>query len=127
MRVLGLESSCDETTAAIVDDGTIVRSDVVASQHEVHARYGWECAGAWETLMVDESECFVLWALPTWEAWAEHEKARRRDAAQVQWRAAARDLVTDTSRIVLIDSPLCPFKTGRQPARSDRTEEWDEG
>jgi N6-L-threonylcarbamoyladenine synthase len=40
MRVLGLESSCDETAAAIVDDGVTVRSDVVASQHEVHARYG---------------------------------------------------------------------------------------
>jgi N6-L-threonylcarbamoyladenine synthase len=39
-RVLGLESSCDETAAAIVDDGRIVRSDVVASQNEVHARYG---------------------------------------------------------------------------------------
>jgi N6-L-threonylcarbamoyladenine synthase len=40
MRVLGLESSCDETAAAIVDDGTAVRADVVASQHEVHAKYG---------------------------------------------------------------------------------------
>ncbi len=40
MRVLGLESSCDETAAAIVEDGRTVRSDVVASQHEVHARYG---------------------------------------------------------------------------------------
>lgn len=40
MRVLGLESSCDETAAAIVDDGRIVRADVVASQDEVHARYG---------------------------------------------------------------------------------------
>lgn len=40
MRVLGLESSCDETAAAVVDDGTTVRSDVVASQNEVHARYG---------------------------------------------------------------------------------------
>jgi N6-L-threonylcarbamoyladenine synthase len=38
--VLGIESSCDETAAAIVDDGRVVRSDVVASQHEVHARYG---------------------------------------------------------------------------------------
>ena len=38
--VLGLESSCDETAAAIVDDGRIVRADVVASQNEVHARYG---------------------------------------------------------------------------------------
>jgi len=40
MRVLGLESSCDETAAAIVDDGKTVRSDVVASQNEVHAKYG---------------------------------------------------------------------------------------
>jgi N6-L-threonylcarbamoyladenine synthase len=40
MRVLGIESSCDETAAAIVEDGRVVRSEVVASQHEVHARYG---------------------------------------------------------------------------------------
>jgi N6-L-threonylcarbamoyladenine synthase len=39
-RVLGIESSCDETAAAIVEDGTRVLSDIVASQHEVHARYG---------------------------------------------------------------------------------------
>jgi hypothetical protein len=94
---------------------------------EVHARYGWELAGAWETLMVDESECFVLWALPSWESWAEIEKARRTDAALVAWREAAREVVTSTSRILLVDSPLCPFKIGRQPGRSDRTEPWDEG
>jgi N6-L-threonylcarbamoyladenine synthase len=40
MRVLGIESSCDETAASVVDEGRIVRSDVVASQNEVHARYG---------------------------------------------------------------------------------------
>jgi N6-L-threonylcarbamoyladenine synthase len=40
MQVLGIESSCDETAAAIVVDGRSVRSEVVASQHEVHARYG---------------------------------------------------------------------------------------
>jgi N6-L-threonylcarbamoyladenine synthase len=39
-RVLGIESSCDETAAAVVEDGRAVRSDVVASQNEVHARYG---------------------------------------------------------------------------------------
>lgn len=39
-RVLGIESSCDETAAAVVEDGRVVRSDVVASQNEVHARYG---------------------------------------------------------------------------------------
>jgi N6-L-threonylcarbamoyladenine synthase len=40
MLVLGLESSCDETAAAVVEDGRVVRADVVASQHDVHARYG---------------------------------------------------------------------------------------
>ncbi|HTJ47517.1 MAG TPA: tRNA (adenosine(37)-N6)-threonylcarbamoyltransferase complex transferase subunit TsaD [Kofleriaceae bacterium] len=40
MRVLGLESSCDETAAAVVEDGVRVLADVVASQNEVHAPYG---------------------------------------------------------------------------------------
>ena len=40
MLVLGLESSCDETAAAVVADGVHVLSDVVASQVEVHAPYG---------------------------------------------------------------------------------------
>jgi N6-L-threonylcarbamoyladenine synthase len=40
VRVLGLESSCDETAAAVVEDGVRVLADVVASQHEVHAPYG---------------------------------------------------------------------------------------
>jgi len=40
MLVLGLESSCDETAAAVVEDGRRVLSDVVASQVEVHAPYG---------------------------------------------------------------------------------------
>ncbi len=40
MRVLGLESSCDETAAAVVEDGRRVLSEVVASQDDVHAPYG---------------------------------------------------------------------------------------
>lgn len=40
MRVLGIESSCDETAAAVVEDGRRVRSSVVASQHAIHAEYG---------------------------------------------------------------------------------------
>jgi N6-L-threonylcarbamoyladenine synthase len=38
--VLGLESSCDETAAAVVADGRRALSDAVASQDEVHARFG---------------------------------------------------------------------------------------
>jgi N6-L-threonylcarbamoyladenine synthase len=38
--VLGLESSCDETAAAVVEGGKRILSDVVASQVEVHAAFG---------------------------------------------------------------------------------------
>jgi len=38
--VLGIETSCDETAAAVVDDGGWVRSDVVRSQVALHAPYG---------------------------------------------------------------------------------------
>ncbi len=40
MRVLGIESSCDETAAAVVTDRGEVEADVVASQVELHAPYG---------------------------------------------------------------------------------------
>lgn len=40
MKVLGIETSCDETAAAIVEDGSRILSNVVASQVELHARYG---------------------------------------------------------------------------------------
>lgn len=38
--ILGIESSCDETAAAVVERGRVVRSSVVASQNEIHTRYG---------------------------------------------------------------------------------------
>lgn len=37
--ILGIESTCDETAAAVVVDGYEVRSNVVASQAEIHAKY----------------------------------------------------------------------------------------
>ncbi len=40
VRILGIETSCDETAAAVVDDGRSVRSSVVASQADLHARFG---------------------------------------------------------------------------------------
>lgn len=40
MRILGIETSCDETAAAVVEDGHIVLSDVVVSQIDIHKRFG---------------------------------------------------------------------------------------
>src|SRR5574341_2410719 len=38
--VLGIESSCDETAAAVLEDGATIRSSIVAAQGEVHGPYG---------------------------------------------------------------------------------------
>ncbi|MEX1247264.1 MAG: tRNA (adenosine(37)-N6)-threonylcarbamoyltransferase complex transferase subunit TsaD [Anaerolineales bacterium] len=39
-RILGIETSCDETAAAVVENGRLALSNVVASQAELHAKYG---------------------------------------------------------------------------------------
>ncbi len=40
MKILGIETSCDETAAAVVEDGKRLLSNVVASQIDIHAQYG---------------------------------------------------------------------------------------
>ena len=40
MRILGIETSCDETAAAVVEDGRAIHSSVVSSQVDLHARFG---------------------------------------------------------------------------------------
>ncbi|MBM4044364.1 MAG: tRNA (adenosine(37)-N6)-threonylcarbamoyltransferase complex transferase subunit TsaD [Planctomycetes bacterium] len=40
MRVLGIETSCDETAAAVVENGQRILSNVVASQQALHQKYG---------------------------------------------------------------------------------------
>ena len=40
MKILGVETSCDETAAAVIEDGRVIHSNVVASQAETHARFG---------------------------------------------------------------------------------------
>jgi N6-L-threonylcarbamoyladenine synthase len=39
-RILGIETSCDETAAAVIENGRSLLSNVVASQIDLHARYG---------------------------------------------------------------------------------------
>jgi N6-L-threonylcarbamoyladenine synthase len=39
-RILAIETSCDETAAAVVENGTAILSNIVASQTELHAQYG---------------------------------------------------------------------------------------
>lgn len=40
VHILAIETSCDETSAAVITDGTIIRSNVISSQIDVHQKYG---------------------------------------------------------------------------------------
>ncbi len=40
VNILGIETSCDETAAAVVADGKIVKSSIIASQNKLHEKYG---------------------------------------------------------------------------------------
>ncbi len=81
---------------------------------QVHSRHGWSLIGAFSTAMANEHEALLLWAIPTWQQWADGEA----DRALGTWRRRLDPLTWQ--RILLIDSPLNPMRIGRQPARSDR-------
>ncbi len=40
MKILGIETSCDETAVGVVEDGRLLRSNIIASQVELHSPYG---------------------------------------------------------------------------------------
>jgi hypothetical protein len=86
---------------------------------DLHGAHGWELAGAFTTAMVNDDEAILLWAIPTWQQWADAEQ----DVRLADWRRAVD--ATAWHRTLLVDAPLSPFRTGRQPARSDRVD-WEE-
>jgi hypothetical protein len=72
--------------------------------------------------MADDDEALLLWAIPTWPQWAAAERAHSEDDDLVAWRTDVRDIVAAWQRILLIDAPLSPMRTGRQPSEDDRTD-----
>jgi hypothetical protein len=91
----------------------------------VMSEFGWKLAGAWETALVDDSECFLLWAVPTWQEWAERESARRHHRGLVELEAQILASTERLNRILLVEAALSPMRLGRQPSRTDRTEAWE--
>jgi len=76
MRILGIETSCDETAAAVVEGGTRIISNVVSSQVEIHRRYGG---------IVPEvaSRQHMLSAIPIVEQALAEASARRTDLSAI--------------------------------------------
>ncbi|WP_344452757.1 hypothetical protein [Actinocorallia aurantiaca] len=84
------------------------------------SRTGWNLVGAWATAMQNLDECLLLWSIPSWAKWgaAERDQIRGDDALL----SKASGFVRDRQRILLVDAPLSPLRTGRQPSREDRTD-----
>ncbi|MCF2527649.1 hypothetical protein [Yinghuangia soli] len=91
-----------------------------------YAAHGWELVGGFTTAMRNDDEAFLLWRIPAWEQWGAAEAAASTDAALLKWRSRRLGLVEDFHRFLLVDAPLSPPRTGRQPRREDRTDWTDE-
>lgn len=85
-----------------------------------YAERGLAPVGAFRTALRNDSECLLLWAIPTPEAWAAFERGQDDHPAALRWRRAADGLALDWRRTLLVDAPLSPLRTGRQPQASDR-------
>ena len=76
--------------------------------------------GAYEVAMADRSEALLLWAFPDWATWIAYERAWEDGGALEMWRSTLFGLGARWKRQLLIDAPLAPLRTGRQPQESDR-------
>jgi hypothetical protein len=85
-----------------------------------HAALQLELVGAFRTALRNDSECLLLWAIPSAEAWAGFEALQDGDAGLRGFREATRGLALDWRRTLLVDAPLSPLRIGRQPDVSDR-------
>ncbi len=81
--------------------------------------FGLRCVGAFRVAMASDTEAIVIWAIPSWSHWARFERAWD-GPALAAWRARLRELGADVRRTLMVDAPLAPLRTGRQPAVEDR-------
>ncbi|HVH19990.1 MAG TPA: NIPSNAP family containing protein [Myxococcota bacterium] len=85
-----------------------------------YAAFGLELLGAFRTVLRDDAECVLLWKIPRATDWSRFERAQDGDAGLARWRDAVRGLALSWRRTLLVDAPLSPLRTGRQPQESDR-------
>ncbi|OHV48931.1 NIPSNAP family containing protein [Pseudofrankia sp. BMG5.36] len=91
----------------------------------VYASFGWKLVGAFRTALADDSECLLLWAIESMQAWAELEKAATFGGEAVnRWSKRLREVSESSGRFLMRDAPLSPMRIGRQPSRADRHEGW---
>ncbi len=81
---------------------------------------GLTAVGGYEVAMADRSEAIVIWAIPDWPTWARYERSWEPGGALEEWRTTLLSLGASWRRHLMVDAPLAPLRTGRQPEESDR-------
>jgi hypothetical protein len=81
---------------------------------------GLDLVGAYAVAMGADTEAVVIWAIPDWPTWTAYERAWAPGGALAGWRKTALGLGASWQRQLMVDSPLNPLRTGRQPQESDR-------
>ena len=109
-------SSCRSRPGAAPDFLALVREHAVPAYEHLGAKL----VGAFETAMVDETECVLLWAFPTWASWGEFEAAQRATRRSSAWRDRTRGVARGWHRMLMVDAPFSPMRIGRQPSVEDR-------
>lgn len=95
--------------------------DVVGARGiDAYGDFGLSLVGAFATAMRSEGEVILIWAIPTWAAWAEFEQASLRRDGLIGLKHAVREFGAHTQRTLLVDAALAPLRTGRQPQIGDR-------
>jgi hypothetical protein len=113
-EIYGTDPGTDEDLMSTVRDVAV----------PAYGEHGWELVGVWRTAMHHDSQVVAIWAIPDWEQWSELESARHFRGGLSAWREVVHTRCSSAERILMMDAPLSPLKTGRQPARSDRDPSW---
>ena len=92
--------------------------DIGVAAYRAH---GLTLVGAWSTAMCGAAEVLLLWASPDWRTWGRFEGAQGHASDLADWARVTEPFVERLDRCLLVDAPLSPLRTGRQPTVADRT------
>jgi hypothetical protein len=81
---------------------------------------GATLVGAFRVAMVGDTEAIVIWAFPDWATWTAFEQQDSARGRLAGWRQQLIDLDARPRRTLMVDAPLAPLRTGRQPQVEDR-------
>ena len=108
----------------LVEQGARLLADLEELQAGLHQQAatvaGHVRLAAFSTAMRSDTEAILIWAIPDFAAWADFEQGATADQALLDWKATINGFGAFVERTLMVDAPLAPLRTGRQPQIEDR-------